>query len=183
MGRQIALVASPADEQALLAYLRASGPIQLFVRAAAKAADLWLDDFPPLDPTRPRYQYFIWNKAFEWSPQLVQQTAEGGGMIDDIWAGPVIEFVRTAVKDPLTVNQEICRGRIYWAQENSHQDFAAWYQRVVGWVRRNGENLSTRGVACYYLPDALRIWQTRQPTADPTGSLQHPARTPRTDDE
>lgn len=164
MGRQIALIASPADEQALLAYLRECGPIQLCVRAAKTAADLWLDDFPPFDPLGPRCQYFIWNQAFDWSPKLIQQTAEGGGLIDEIWAGPVIEFTRTVILDQPTVDNGICRGRIYWAQENTHDGFVAWYQRVAGWVRHNGENLSTRGVACYYLPDALRIWQDRQPS-------------------
>jgi hypothetical protein len=163
MGRQIALVASSADEQLLLAFLREAGPIQLCVRAAVTAAELWLDDFPPFDPTEPRYQYFIWNQAFRWTPRLVQQTPTGGGRIENLDVGPVIEFGRTAIH-VFTVDRGVClgRGRIYWGQRNRHKGFAAWYERVAGWVRRNGENLSSRGAACYCLPNALRIWQARQ---------------------
>jgi hypothetical protein len=136
---------------------------------------LWLDDFPPFDPAQPRYQYFIWNKEFDWSPELVNRTPQGGGLIDDIWAGPVIEFVRTVSMDQFVVDRGAClgRGRIYWAQENRHAGFAAWYELVARWVRRTGANLSSRGPACYCLPDALRLWQARQ--TRPTGPGDAPA--------
>jgi hypothetical protein len=93
MGQQIAVVASPNDEQALLAFLRESGPIQLCVRGAGTAAELWPDEFPPFHHTRT--QYFSWNQAFAWTPKVAQQTPDGGGVIEDMATAPVVEFSRT----------------------------------------------------------------------------------------
>jgi hypothetical protein len=173
MGRQIAVVASPADEQSLLSYLRQSGPIQLCVRGAAAAAELWPDALPPFHHTR--VQYFIWNRTFRWTPKVVRQTPEGGGLIENIWAGPVIEFDRTFM-DKFRVDRGVClgNGRIYWGQRNRHKGFPAWYERVAGWVRRNGVNLSARGPGCYCLPDALRVWRARQQGSGP-GAAAGPA--------
>ena len=39
MGRQIALIASPADEQLFLSFLRSRGPVQLCVRDECVVVD------------------------------------------------------------------------------------------------------------------------------------------------
>lgn len=166
MARQIAVVASPADERSLLVFLREVGPVRLCVRAATTIAELFPDEFPPYHHTRELY--YLWNQAFHWSPRVVQPTPGGGGMIENLEVGPVIEFRRSAMH-MFAVDRGVClgRGRIYWAQRNRHKGFETWYDRVAGWVRRNGENLSTRGSACYCLPDALRTLQAKHRHAEP----------------
>jgi hypothetical protein len=169
MGQQIAVVASPTDEQALLAFLRESGPIQLCVRGADTAAELWPDEFPPFYHTRT--QYFIWNQAFAWTPKVAHQTPDGGGVIEDMATAPVVEFCRTFM-DSFRVGRGIClgHGRVYLSDRNKRKGMATWYKRITDWIRWRGVNLSGRGRACYCLPDALRLWQERQSNAPVRGA-------------
>src|SRR5262245_21723015 len=134
MGRQIAVVASPADERSFLSFLRGLGSIQLCVEGAETAAELWPDEFPPYHHTRA--QFFDRNQEFRWTPKVVQPTPEGGGLIENLEKGPVIEFDRTAMH-MFSVEQGIClgRGRIYWAQKNRHKGFA---RGSSGWLGGSG---------------------------------------------
>jgi hypothetical protein len=164
MGQQIAIFASPADERALLTFLREAGPIQLCVRGADTAAELWPDDFPPFHHTRT--QYFIWNRAFAWTPRLVQRTPAGGGLIEDMATAPVVEFCRTFMHSFQVVDGEcLGHGRVRLDERNRRKGMVAWYKRITDWIRRNAVNLSARCRACYCLPDALRILQERQSNA------------------
>jgi hypothetical protein len=160
VGRQIAIVASPVDEQSLVDFLREAGPIQLCLQGAGTKAELFPKAIPPLDP--PRSQLFIWNQQYRWTPKLLHPTPKGGGLIENIYEGPVIELGRVLL-DNFSVERGCClgRGRIYWAHRNRQKGFLAWYERLIRWIRKNGTNLSKRGRACYCLPDALRIWEAR----------------------
>lgn len=179
MGRQIGLFASPVDEETFLAFLRERGPMQLCVRAADSEAGLWLDQFPPYEPTR--FQFFLWNQAFRWTPKL--SGGAGGCVIENLDAGPVVEYCRTWMDGFLDCVGRKDRyvggnGRVYWGARNRHVGFEKWYESIAAWVRRNGRNLSVRGQARYCLRDALRQWEERQRTAAAAsgGSLVKPRR-------
>jgi hypothetical protein len=167
MGQQIAIAATAVDEGSLLAFLRESADIQLFLPCAATVDELWVDRFAPYGPYHT--QYFIWNKAYAWKPKLgrVNAGVKGHGnwpYVSDADHGPVIEFSRTNVDRFLETDLATVQyGRIYWAKYNRQKGFAKWFEAVLRWVRRNSVNLSPKSsVGVYCLPDAWRLWQTRE---------------------
>jgi hypothetical protein len=167
MGQQIAIAATAVDEESLLAFLRESADIKLFLPSAATVDDLWVDRFAAYDPYHT--QYFIWNKAYAWKPEFgrVNKDVEGHGgwrFVCNRLQGPVIQFNRTNMdgflKTDLATSQY---GRIYWAKYNRQKGFAKWFEAILRWVRRNATNLhpkSSYGIYC--LPDALRLRQSRE---------------------
>lgn len=167
MGQQIAIAATAVDEESLLGFLRESAEIQLFLPCAPTVEEIWVDHFAPFGPYHT--QYFIWNKAYAWKPRFGKINADvkghgGWPYVLDPCHGPVIEFDRTNVdrflKRDLATGQY---GRIYWAKYNRQKGFAKWFEAILRWVRRNGENLYPElSYGVYCLPDALRLWQARE---------------------
>jgi hypothetical protein len=167
MGQQIAVAATSVDEESLLAFLRESAYIQMFRPSAATVEDLWVDRFAPYDQYHT--QYFIWNKAYAWKPEFgwVNEDVEGHGgwrFVSNRLRGPVIEFDRTNVDRFLNTDLATVQyGRIYWAKYNRQKGFVKWFEAILRWVRRTGTNLHPKSSYGFYcLPDALRLWQSRE---------------------
>ena len=167
MGQQIAIAATAVDEDSLLAFLRESADIQLFLPSAATVEELWVDRLASYDPYHT--QYFIWNKAYAWKPKFgrVNEDVEGQGgwpFVDNNLQGPVIEFDRTNVDRFLKTDLATCQfGRLYWAKYNRQKGFVKWFEAILRWVRRNATNLNPKSpLGIYCLPDALRLWQSRE---------------------
>jgi hypothetical protein len=166
MGQQIAIAATSADEDSFLGFLRETAEIQLFLPCAATVEELWVNGFAPFSPYHS--QYFIWNKSYAWKPKFGQVNEDVSGQggwpfISNPCNGPVIEFSRTDInrflKKDLATGQH---GRIYWAKYNRQKGFAKWFDSILHWVRRNGENLySKSSYGLYCLPDAWHLWQAR----------------------
>lgn len=164
MGRQIAVAGTAADEGAFLEYLRGTADIRIFRSAAPTVEQLWVDGFAPFGPEDT--QYFIWNARYAWKPKY--RWSDGGGWfyVENRHQGPVIEFDRTDIEGLLTKDLAVgAYGRIYWYGSNRQKGFAAWYEGIVRWVRRTGNNLWLGGpFGVWALPDAWRLWQAREPS-------------------
>jgi len=166
MGRQVAVIASPVDEQSFLSWLRTTAPIQLFSGVASTKSGLRTETFAPFCDSST--QYFIWNEEYAWRPKILRgDPARNNGQpwcrIDLPDHGPVLEFDRTDMQAFLRKGCEQglhVPGRLYWGQYNRQKGFMKWYESIVRWVRKNGVNVSPcSSWAWYCLPDAYRLWQ------------------------
>ena len=166
MGQQIQIAATATDEESFVAFLRESADIQLFLPSAPSVEELWVDRFAPFGPYH--MQYWIWNKAYAWTPTYghVNEDVKGHGgwpFVANRWQGPVIEFSRTDVKRFPNSDLAIGHGRIYWAKYNRQKGFQKWFDAILRWVRRTGKNLFPKSShAVYCLPDAWGLWQPRE---------------------
>jgi hypothetical protein len=156
MGRQTAIIATHADEQSLLAFVRQIADVRLFVMFAPSAEALWTEEIAP--ERVGNFRYHIWNTSFPWEPlygQVGPQASDpsriGWYFVRNASAAPVIEFDRSRFNP-------IGPGRLYWAKHFSAPHgldydvvgFSKWYDSVVRWIRRQGK----REGSAYYLPDA-----------------------------
>lgn len=164
MGRQTAVAMTDRDEGAFLTFLRSTADIQLLAsRAPTKEATL-VDGFAPRE--QGHWQYFIWNKAFPWWVEYGEIERDPTGRrngwvyVRNASTGPVIEYDRHNFAD----RQGLSHGRVYWAKSwaagptGVHYDvdgFTRWYNEVVRWIRRHGEQRVKGAYNPYYLPDAL----------------------------
>ncbi|MDB5353479.1 MAG: hypothetical protein JWN86_4726 [Planctomycetota bacterium] len=160
MGRQIAIVATDADEAQFLAFVRQAADVRLFGSFAPTIEGLWMQDLPP--ERRGHWRCNIWNTAFAWTPEYGQVGPQahdpdciGWSYVSNAGAAPVVEFDRSFFRP-------IREGRLYWAKTFSMVGpprydmaaFEAWYDSLVTWVRRHGTKEAGR-YQPYYLPDAL----------------------------
>ncbi len=165
MGQQIQVAATSVDEEKFLTFLRESADVQLLVPCAPSVEQLWVDDFAPYGPYRT--QYWVWNKAYPWTPKYgyVNQDVEGHGgwpYISNNLDGPLIEFSRTNLKHFPQSDMAFGHGRIYWSKLDHQTGFEKWFGNILRWIRRTGTNIfpNSRN-AVYCLPDALELWRTR----------------------
>jgi hypothetical protein len=165
MGQQIQIAATPADEEKFLAFLRDSADVQLFVPCAPTVEELWVNGFAPYGPYHT--QYWVWNKAYAWTPKYgyVNEEVKGHGgwpYVSNNLEGPVIEFSRTDLEQFRLSDLAFGHGRIYWAKYDRQIGFEKWFGAILRWIRRTGTNISPNSRnAVYCLPDALEQWTSR----------------------
>src|SRR6516225_3367378 len=163
MGRQIAILATKSDEEALLQFLRETAHIELFVPCAPTIGKLWVERFAPYGPYAT--QYYVWNKSYAWKPKFGRVRTEvkdhgGWYFVENPLDGPVIEFCRSNVPEFLKQASvsALDYGRIYWAKYNRQKGFAIWFEKIIRWIRKNGRNLSAElGRSVFWLPDAWEL--------------------------
>jgi hypothetical protein len=69
VGRQLAVFASPADEESLLAFLRSTAPIRLILPFAASAELLWVESLPPFEAPGAA-KVLLWHTGYRWRPKV-----------------------------------------------------------------------------------------------------------------
>jgi hypothetical protein len=125
---------------------------------------LWFNELPPYD--KYNTQFFFWNTAFAWQPDLVQ--SEGGVWVGDIGSAPVIELDRTDVQNffSATNRGRFAGSRLYWAKyfcastlAYDVDKFDKWFTSVIRWVRKNGLRATEVTGAPYLLPDVWERWE------------------------
>src|SRR2546422_4172129 len=159
MGRQIPLFAAQADVDALIDFLRDTAEVAIFVGFAETAAGLWIET-PRVDEDP---FFYVWNKRFPWTPNYgrVGENAQnpahkGWHYVANTGAAPVIEF------DCGTVAKRRY-GRMYWSKYFTAPDglqydvdaFSHWYDKILGWIRKQGKKRPGDNSGAYYLPKAL----------------------------
>jgi len=162
MGRQIQVALLDEDEADFVAFLRSSAQIQIIESFAPTPAHLFVDRLLPREDGH--WQYFIWNKAFAWEPELsfVAPDAPNAGRrgwayISNKGSAPLIEY------DRHNFAPKGAAGRVYWAKAFSAPlgvaydvaSFEVWYNSVVRWLRKRGRRVAEEPNGMLYLPQAL----------------------------
>jgi hypothetical protein len=125
--------------------------------------------FPPRGPGE--WSYRLWNTAFPWQPEYAQWQPDhvrdelaSKFYLKNTAGAPLLEYMRHALDN----SKPIARGRVYWntdfaiytGPEYDRQAFSRWYDRVVRWLRTNGNRVEiAKNWYQYWLPGA---WATRQ---------------------
>ena len=139
-GRQIPVAMSQGDERRFLEFIRSTTEVQILVTHAKTPEALFLHDFPN-DPDRT--QFFLWNRAFPWTPDIGQTTLNTP-YLRNLDTAPVIEYVRSRHGQ---------FGRIFWSKgldpagqftfkgyypfSYDAETFERWYEHVISWVKDN----------------------------------------------
>jgi hypothetical protein len=135
---------SEDDEQNFLAFLRAGAEIRIYRRAAPSPELLSIANFPSRDSGESAFT--LWNTAFPWKANYAQwdeaRFRKPDFYLDNTAGAPLIEYVRHAFDNP----KPQVRGRIYWntdfqiytGPQYDREAFSRWYERVVRWLRKNG---------------------------------------------
>jgi hypothetical protein len=174
MGRQTAIVATEEDERALLTFLRSSDEIRILVHSAPTAEQLWVSEFAPFD--RFHRQYYLWNCAFPWTPDIRDlRPARDLVVVWDTATAPLIEFSRTDIAWLFRPDNTllVAGSRLYWCKHHmadklayDADKFSRWYDRVIRWVRKVGKREPAIAGCPYLLPDVWRRWQLRKGVAE-----------------
>ena len=161
MGRQTQVAMTDEDERAFLAFLRSTAPIQLLESKAPSEELFWVDHFAPRDEGH--WQYFIWNRTFDWKAQL-------GRITEDAIAGKKAGwyYLRNTSDAPLIEydRHNFAGGggsaRVYWPKPFASEGaapydvaaFSKWFDQVVRWIRNNGRQKVRESYSPYFLPGA-----------------------------
>ena len=162
MAKQINIATSPADEAALLSFLRETSEIAVLEGFAPTKDGLWVQAFAG-ELSNHRH-YDIWNKAFPWEPQYQQVTdsrkpcLNGNWFVSNRHTAPVIQFTRTDFEKRKF-------GRIFWAEDLCGQgelaydakQFAEWFRKIEDWVRGNGTGDANDPDSVWFLSEAWRL--------------------------
>ncbi|QYF94888.1 hypothetical protein KY495_06815 [Massilia sp. PAMC28688] len=161
MGKQTAIALTEKDESLFLDFLRASASIEIYRTTAPSDDLLKIDQFPQRGANE--WCYLIANTSFHWVPELrfVSDHApivsrRGWTYIANSSVAPVLEYSRH------NFDNDLSYGRIYWAKNFAAPDgpqydqdaFNIWYQKIVRWLRKNGQRRSNDPYSVYFLPDA-----------------------------
>ena len=158
MGRQIAIAASAADEEAFLKWLSESTDIQLLRSHVPSEQDLWVDHFLPF---KAEDHYYLWNKKYAWNPNVCTTDDGAEFYVQNTDQGPVLEFRRTNV-DRFLASPLTATGRIYWGAYNKQKGFITWFDKVLRRIRKTGTPLKVYSSTVYCQPDLWQQLQTRQ---------------------
>ncbi len=165
MGKQTHIVATLEDEEGFFRFVRETADVALFESHAPTIETLWKRSLEA--ERRGHFQYFIWNKAFPWTPEyaLTEFQAHSTRLyyVTNKGDAPLVEFDRCGF-------HPIRQGRIYWSKDFSAPNgldydvasFSRWYDSLVRWIRKRGQKLSAGAYEPYYLPDA---WARRKELA------------------
>jgi len=167
MGRQVPVFATQADADALIAFMRETAEIAIFVNFAETAEGLWVE--APDVKGNPFFR--VWNKRFPWTPEYgrvgensVEPKHVGWYYVRNTGAAPVVEF------DCGTLGKGRW-GRMYWSKYFTAPDgleydvdaFSQWYDKILRWIRKQGKKRPGDHPGPYYLPDAWEQTQTLKP--------------------
>lgn len=167
MGRQTSTALSEADEEAMLAFLRADADVQIYRWTAPSSDQLPVSVFPPREGDD--QHFLLWNTAFPWQPEFgSRQARESPGAeprpefyVSNRFGSPLVEYTRHPLHDP----RPVMHGRLYWntdfatyhGPEYDHEAFRRWYDHIIRWIRKNGIRVRiAKGWSQYWLPDAWR---------------------------
>ena len=166
-GRQIAVAFTEADEAVFLDYVCSIGDVQLLRNTAPTEPEIYLQKLPSRSSKfGVDAQFTIWNKSFgTWKPEILPTTV-GTFYLKNVGQGPTLEYSR----DPLRSSAQ-SRGRVYWHRTPDFsgsftyksiqycydaEQFDAWYEMIVKWIKKNGHKQVWPGGNLYYMPDAWR---------------------------
>ena len=149
------------DEESFISFLLGIANFQLLESFGPTKDAIWVDRFAPRQDGH--WQYFIWNRAFPWSPEYGRVTGSKSGSrkgwyyLANCSTAPLIEYDRHNFEDKRGV-----KGRIYWAKsfaapnglDYDVDEFTKWYNRITRWLRKEGKQLEKGSYNTYYLPDA-----------------------------
>ena len=164
MGRQLAIAMELEDEEAFLAFLRASADIDLY--RSWSHAPKPVASFETDTSASP---FFVHNRAFEWKPtfeQVAYESTEARGTYFRLRTlqAPLIEYSR----HPIAASSPQVSGRLYWAKlflSQPHEvkynlaAFDPWFSAVAKWVRSHGKKLKHGATEPWCLPAAQRTLQ------------------------
>ncbi len=159
MGRQIAVAMLPEDETRFVQFLRSTTEIRLFRWSAPSPSQLEVFG-TELGNER---SFYIWPTAFKWEPEFSQfgeiavPESRGRFYLRNTSAAPLLEYSRHGFEPGQAY------GRLYWSKtfaapvglDYDSAVFETWYERVVRWVRKNGQRYKAERSGPYYLPQAL----------------------------
>lgn len=158
MGRQIQICTTEIDNNRLEQFLKDSFSCAFFQSSAPSAAELMIDSFSATSYPFSS-QVYIWNKAFEWTPEHSQANTEDRRYyLRNTSNAPLIEFSKT-----IPGHNE--HGRIYWAKFFTAgpilydiSEFERFYNDVTRWVIKNAKGkVKYAGANIYYLEDAWAL--------------------------
>jgi len=166
MGRQLAVAMEHEDEEAFLAFLRASGDIALY-RSWSPTSES-IASFVADAAASP---FWIHNRAFPWEPEFerVSYKSKTDGTRRTYFRlitrhAPLIEYSR----HPFIAPKPQVSGRLYWSKLFLSQSneiaydlvaFDAWFTRVAGWIRSRAERTTHGATEPWCLPAAQRRLQ------------------------
>jgi len=167
LGRQTAVALSEDDERQFLEFLRTTAEVQILRWYAASPEQIVISNFPP--PGAGRYTFRLWNTAFPWSPEFAHWGPDVRDSdlalqfcLKNTAGAPLVEYVRENFENP----KSLVRGRVYWntdfdiyhGPKYDMAAFAAWYDRIVRWLRKHGKRVQiTRSWYQYWLPGAWEL--------------------------
>jgi len=167
MGRQTQVAMTDADERDFLGFLRSTAEIQLFESSAPSRELMAVSEFAPRD--QGHWQYFVWNRAFAWTPEF-GQVAPGAVVPQRVgWSfltnkgnAPLLEYDRHNFSGGRGIT-----GRVYWAKQFSSPGplpydadaFGRWFEQVVRWIRKHGRQKRRGAYEPFWMPDAWSRYQ------------------------
>ena len=73
--KQIAVAMTERDERRFLAFLRTTADVQILALNSPSADHVWLNVFPPRrSQDRLSRGFVLWNRAFDWEPEIQSST-------------------------------------------------------------------------------------------------------------
>jgi hypothetical protein len=166
MGRQIAIAMEHEDEEAFLAFLRASADIAVYRSWSPYAAPVASFEVEPAASP-----FWVHNRAFKWEP--VFERVAYKSKADDAFGSyfrlithhaPLLEYSR----HPIDAPSPQVGGRLYWSKlllSQPHEviydlpAFDAWFTSVTKWVRARGKKVRHGATEPWCLPAAQRRLQ------------------------
>lgn len=141
----------------ILAFLReTTTEIAVFREFAESIKALWIDR--PQLPSD--WIFYVWNKRFTWSPEYSRVSEKA-------YHPEVIGWYYVANKNIAPIIEVDCgdlsrrrAGRIYWSKDFAAphglsydiSSFTEWYDRIIRWIRKNGQRLASERLGPYYMP-------------------------------
>ena len=166
MGRQLAVAMEHEDEEAFLAFLRASGDIAIY-----RSWSPTPEPVASLVEDAAASPFWIHNREFTWKPPFehVSYESKANGTREDYLRlttrnAPLIEYSR----HPIDAPHPQVSGRLYWAKlflSQPHEvtydlaAFDAWFTTVAKWVRTRAKRVSHGTTEPWCLPAAQRRLQ------------------------
>ena len=154
------------DEEAFLAFLRASGDIAIY-RSWSPTAE----PVASLVSDAAASPFWIHNRAFTWEPafERVSYESKVNGAREAYFRlttqhAPLIEYSR----HPITAPAPQVSGRLYWAKlflSQPHEvaynlaAFDAWFTTVARWIRTRAKRMRHGATEPWCLPAAQRTLQ------------------------
>jgi len=144
-GKELAVVMAGADERQLIDWLRGTTTIQILALNARHESSVWLDDLPPASGNGLNTRFALWNRAFDWTPEVQVRDHDAG--VCNARTAPVIEYRRAGGSAGI-------EGRLYWPRgmcadgpfEHAHRRYAydvvafeRWWRQIEAWVKSHAQ--------------------------------------------
>ena len=139
-GKELAVVMAGADERHLIDWLRGTTTIQILALNARHESSVWLDDLPPASGNGLNTRFALWNRAFDWTPEVQVRDHDAG--VCNARTAPVIEYRRAGGSAGI-------EGRLYWPRgmcadgpfEHAHRRYAYDVVAFERWWRQTDRSM------------------------------------------